>query len=43
MSNLSDIEKKINSEILNHYEKELKKLILEIVTPSIPFTEKEIK
>ncbi|HAT65178.1 MAG TPA: hypothetical protein DCS66_11345 [Flavobacteriaceae bacterium] len=36
-------EEKINSEILNHYEKELKKLILEIVSSSIPFTEKEIK
>ena len=42
-SRASKGEEKINSETLNHFEKELKKLILEIVTPSIPFIEKEIK
>lgn len=42
-SRASKGEEKINSEILNSFEKELKKLILEIVSPSIPFIEKEIK
>ena len=33
----------IDSEILNSFEPALKKVILEVLNPSIPFTEKEIK